>query len=248
MRTKVLFLTLILMFLQSANVLAAEKLPSDVLNAFQADIKSFQYQMLEERDKTHHLTDGDIYKTKDAGYKVYRLDAKKVLNEANIDLYDALTNTDKWYIPVTDQVRYIVDKVDGDYKLVGYGVYDEKDAIPYETLEKAAIEKGLNDLVYVDEPALHINGFIGKTAKGSQLLSFNKSDDLKLQKNEIKDGKELIKEIKIKVNDAKTNGNQGFGGAGGFNADSNKAPILFLLLSCCIAIGGFTYKKLKLQK
>jgi len=248
MKTKIFLLTLMFMFLLSTNVFAVEKLPADVLDAFRSDVKSFQNQMLEERDQTHNLTDVDIYEIKDAGYKVYRLDAKKVLNEANTDLYDALISTDKWYIPVTERVRYVVDKVDGVYKLVGYGVYDEKNAIPYETLEKKAMEIGLKDLVYIDEPALHINGFIGKTAKGSQLLSFNKNDDLKLQKNEIKDGRELIDEIKIKVNEAKMNGNQGYGGSGGFNSNNNQVQILFFLLSICTVIGIFMYKKLKLQK
>lgn len=248
MRTKIFVLTLMFMFLLSTNVFAMEKLPVDVLKSFQSSVKSFQNQMSEEKDKTHYLTDGDIYAMKDTGYKVYRLDSRKVLNEANIDLYDALITNDTWYIPVTDRVRYVVDYVDGVHKLVGYGVYDEKDAIPYETLEKTAIEKGLKDFVYVDEPALHINGFIGKTAKGSQLLSFHKDDDLKLQRNEIKDGKELINEIKIKVNKAKMNGSQGFGGSGGFNSNSNQAQILFFLLSICIVIGIFMYKKRRPQK
>ena len=225
MKLKIFILTLMLMLLICSNVFAIEKLPTDVMSAFQASVKSFQNQMLEERDMTHHLTDAEIYQMKDTGYKIYRLDPNKVLEKENIDLYDALYTNDKWYIPVSDRLGYEIAKVNGVYKLVHSGVYDEKDAIPYETLEKMAIEKELKDLVYVDEPALHIHGLIGKTAKGSQFLSFNQNDDLKLQKHEINDGKDLINEIRVKVNEAKMKRNQGFG-----------IPILFLLLSCCIVI------------
>lgn len=214
MRIKASVLTIMFMFLLGPNVFAMEKLPADVLNAFQSSVNSFQNKMSEEKDKTHHLTNAEIYQMKDVGYRIYRLDQKKVLKEEDIDLYDAVYTNDTWYIPVSDRVRYEVNKVDGVYKLVGYGVYDENNTIPYETFEKTAIEKGLKDFVYIDEPALHINGFIGKTAKGSQFLSFNKNDNFKLQKNEIKDGKELIDEIKIKVNEAKMNGNQRYGGSG----------------------------------
>lgn len=248
MRYKIITLTLMILFFISTNVFAMEKLPEDISKAFQSDVKIFQQQMLEESDKTHHLDEADIYQTRNEGYLVYKLDPNKILNEKNIDLYDALITNGKWYIPVSDRVRYVVDKVDGVYKLVGYGMYDDNNAIPYEALEKEALEKGLKDLLYVDEPALHINGFIGKTSEGSKFLSFSKNDDFNLQKNEIKDGKELINVIKMKVKEAKTNGNKGFGGVGGFNSNNRQNILFFIFLLICLAIGALMFKKYRLQK
>ena len=246
MKTRIFALTVMFIFLVNINVFAMEKLPPDVLNAFQDNVDSFQNQMMGEKDATHHLPEEEIYQMRDTGYRVYKIDIKKALNEENIDLYDALISTDNWHIPVSDRITYFINKVGGEYKLVGLGVTEEKDAISYGNLEIISKEKGLNDIVYLYEPGLHIYGFIGKTTEGSQLLSFNNNDELMLQKAELINGKELINEIKLKANEAKT---IGFGGIGGLNFINNQVQILLFLLLIVTVIGClFMYKKLKLQK
>lgn len=247
MRNKIVALTLLALFVFSTNVYAMEKLPAEVLSSFQDDVGIFQNQMTEESDKTHHLTKDEIYQLGNKGYKVYRLDPNKILNHDNIDLYDVLISDDIWYIPVSDRIRYEVDKVDGSYKLVGYGVFDEDNAVSYEALEKIAIDNGLQDFVYVHEPALHVNGFVGKTSEGSKLLSFGDNKDLNLQKYGIKNGTELISSIRNKVEEAKNIGNMGYGGSGGLNNNTNQL-IIFLVLALCIPFVVFMIKKSRFKK
>lgn len=242
MKGKISILTLLFIFVFTSNTLAIESLPDDVLSAFKSDVKSFQNQMMEESDVSHHLTESEVMKVSDKGYRVYRINPHKIQNAQSVDLYDALTESNTWYIPVSDRVRYVVEKVDGAYTLVGYGVYEENYAIDYNKLEQIASSNGLKDLKYIDEPALHLSGLIGKTSNGSQFLSFSDNDAYKLERNQLKDTKELMEEIKLKTDEST---GFGFGGGGGLGTQTGP---LVLMGSLGLIIGILLFRRLRFQK
>ncbi len=242
MKGKISILTLILILVFSSNALAMEDLPDDVLNAFKANVKSFQNQMIEESDVSHHLTESEIMKVNDKGYRVHRINANMIQKAQNIDLYDALTESNTWHIPVSDRITYFVEKVDGAYKLIGSGVREEKYATDYDQLEHFASLHGLKELKYIDEPALHLNGLIGKTSNGSQFLSFSDNDAYKLERNQLKDTKELMEEIKLKTDEST---GFGFGGGGGLGTQTGP---LVLMGSLGLIIGILLFRRLRFQK
>ncbi|AFM01629.1 hypothetical protein Desde_3341 [Desulfitobacterium dehalogenans ATCC 51507] len=242
MKAKISILALLFILIFSSPTLAMENLPDDVLNAFEFDVKSFQKQMIEESDVSHHLTASEAMKVSDKGYRVHRINVHKIRKAQTIDLYDALTESNTWHIPVSDRITYIVEKAGGAYKLIGSGVREEKYAIDYVRFEHIASLNGLKDLKYIDEPVLHLSGLIGKTSNGSQFLSFSDNDAYKLEKGQLKDTKELMDEIKLKANEAKT---FGFGGSGGLGT---QAGPLFLMGSIGLIIGIFLFRRLRFQK